>query len=152
MYGFILCSSFSQPDDAAVFLLFLRAAKWLVGVEIPGETEPEDAATVAAGIGEGIDGIVGRDVPAAGVEHVGDEGREGQRRLGQLLADADVAVVDGLGGELREVLRRGDEVLRLNGHPSQRHDVQGGAGVGDPALITDGCIVPVGSRMGIEDV
>ena len=76
-YGFILCSSFSQPDDAAVFLLFLRAAKWLVGVEVPGETEPEDAATVAAGIGEGIDGIVGRDVPAAGVEHVGDEGREG---------------------------------------------------------------------------
>ena len=67
--------SFSQPDDAAVFLLFLRAAKWLVGVEVPGETEPEDAATVAAGIGEGIDGIVGRDVPAAGVEHVGDEGR-----------------------------------------------------------------------------
>ena len=73
-YRFILCSSFSQPDDTAVFLLFLRAAKWLVGVEVPGETEPEDAATVAAGIGEGIDGIVGRDVPATGVEHVGDEG------------------------------------------------------------------------------
>ena len=73
-YGFILCSSFSQPDDTAVFLLFLRAAKWLVGVEVPGETEPEDATTVAAGIGEGIDGIVGRDVPATGVEDVGDEG------------------------------------------------------------------------------
>ena len=74
-YGFILCSSFSQPDDAAVFLLlFLRAAKWLVGVEVPGEAEPEHTATVAAGIGEGIDGIVGRDVPATGVEHVGDEG------------------------------------------------------------------------------
>ena len=66
--------SFSELDDAAVFLLFPCATKGLVGVEVPGDAEPEDAAAIAAGIGEGIDGVVGRDVPAAGVEYVGDEG------------------------------------------------------------------------------
>ena len=74
-YGFILCSSFSQPDDAAVFLLLLLlTAKRLVRVEVPSKAEPEDAAAVAAVVGEGIDGIVGRDVPPARVEYVGEEG------------------------------------------------------------------------------
>ena len=103
--------------------MLLCATDGLVGMEIPADAEPEDAAAIFAIVDEGIDRIVRRNIPSASIKHIGDESRKSQSFLHQLLADAKVTVMDGLGFKLREVLWRSDEILRLNGHPSQRHDV-----------------------------
>ncbi len=60
----------SQPYYASIFLLFLLSANRLVRVEIPTDSNPQDAASVLADVDKGIHGIVGCDVPFLSVETI----------------------------------------------------------------------------------
>ena len=59
--------------------------------------------------------------------------------------------MDSLGGELRKVLRRGDEVLCLDGHPLHWHDVQRSIVVGPTAISVRHALTGA-TRLSIEDV
>ena len=76
-------------------------------MEIPADAEPKDSATVTTGIDKRVNGIVGGDIPSSCIERIGEKHRQIDTLLWQLLSDADIAGVIGLGGELREVLWRG---------------------------------------------
>ena len=66
--------------------VLLCATDGLVGMEIPADAEPEDAAAIFAIVDEGIDGIVRRNIPSASIEHIGDESRKSQSFLHQFAA------------------------------------------------------------------
>ena len=120
----VLTGLISKPEDASVFLLFLLAANRLVRVEIPADSKPKNAASIFAGIYKRINRIIGCYVPFSSIKHVGHKSRQSQRFIKQLLSDADIAVMYGLGSELLEILRRSQEILGLNCHPLYWKKVQ----------------------------
>ena len=90
---------------------------------------------VFAVVDETVDVVVGDYVPAARVEHVCQQGGYGEPVFQERLLDADVHIVDGACGELREVLRCDAEVLQLDVHPFDGFEVEREVAVVDPTLV-----------------
>ena len=148
----VLTGLISKPEDASVFLLFLLAANRLVRVEIPADSKPKNAASVFAGIYKRINRIVGCNVPSPCIKHVGHKSRQSQRFVKQLLANANVAVMYGLGSELLEILRSSQDILCLNCHSLSREKVQRGTDVKCPSTIGEGDFLPVATRFCEEHI
>ena len=128
----------SQSDYTPVFLLRLPATLGrFEGMEVPGDAQPEHPAAVLAVVHQREDRIFGMDIPAACAKHVSQQGRYSQSVLQEVLLQADVPVMDGSGGELREILRRGHEVLCLNLSHVERPDGEADVAVVRPPLVPD---------------
>ena len=106
-------------------------------MEVPGDAQPEHPAAVLAVIDQRKYRIVGIYIPAAGVEQIRQHGRDLEAVLQEVLLYANISIMDGPGSELREILWRGHEVLRLDLRAVEWPDGETRVAVVGPALVPD---------------
>ena len=106
-------------------------------MKVPGDAQPEHPAAVLAVIDQCKYRIVGIYIPATSVEHIRQQDRDHEAVLQEVLLYADIPIMDGPSSELREILWRGYEVLRLDLRAVEWPDSETRIAVVGPALIPD---------------
>ena len=106
-------------------------------MKVPGDAQPEYPAAVLAVIDQCKYWIVGIYIPATSIEHIRQQGQDREAVLQEVLLYANISIMDGPGSELREILWRGHEVLRLDLRAVEWPDGETRVAVVGPALVPD---------------